>query len=276
MTPVASWVNMSSSRLERNHAGWPAELRFNFQMVIVLAIRNAAEDAEPAAQVRQIHPGRHRVVRPDVCVGDAQFFAALPGAAVYRPVAGMCRVHSPFPRIDPPIAESVIEIVRIQDRAIHAGVELFLRDCREGRLSGTPPLQPGRGRACIVVELHRHVVALARRQRDRGRCVVLSGMIGPVVDDLRAIDPQADAVVRISAEHVRPGFDGLDHAGPAHGEVIGADALDRRPRPSEIDVRIRSRDRGPSQILIGKVRRRQAVLSGTGTRRRRCDIGIGR
>ena len=83
------------------------------------------------------------------------------------------------------------------------GVEAGGRDDLLG-LAGAGPEQAGDGLAGVLEVLHADVVALPGDEGDRA-AVLGRGVVGPVVDELLAVDPQPHAVVADGVEGVRLG-----------------------------------------------------------------------
>jgi len=117
-------------------------------------------------------------------------------------------------------------------------------------VGGFAPVQPRHRPAAALEHLHAHHVALAGDQIDRRAIVPGRPMQGPVVDHQRAVDPQPNAIVRLRGEYVSPGLRRLDHAVPAHREIVAADAGCRiAAAPVEIHGRI---DTGTVRCAAGK------------------------
>src|SRR5581483_9386542 len=94
--------------------------------------------------------------------------------------------------------------------------------------------QPGDGVAAVVVELEANRVGAGGERLVRG--VGRRGLVDPGVDDLRAVDVDAHAVVGGRGKAIRAGREGV-RLRPARAPLVGVDALPRRAGPGEVQVR---------------------------------------
>jgi hypothetical protein len=109
----------------------------------------------------------------------------------------------------------------------------------------------------------------ASRQRDRPR-VLGARMIGPVVDEQLAVDPEADAVVALRVEGVRAARRRVHRADPADAERVGADARHGRAgAPDEVHGAVDAVRSGSGEVEVVVVRRAQPVAAGDLAERRR-------
>src|SRR5437660_354617 len=92
-------------------------------------------------------------------------------------------------------------------------IELRLRDDLQ-RLSWIRPAQPDERGASALIPLQSEVVLLSGLEMDRRAAVQRVTVIGPVVDELLAVDPQPDAVVGVGGEDEVARRGGLDLARP--------------------------------------------------------------
>ena len=108
------------------------------------------------------------------------------------------------------------------------------------------PRQMSHGGAAIVVPFHLDAIELARDEIDR-RDVVGAAVIGPVVDDPPAVEPEPHAVVRRGDELVRLGERGFEIRRPAGRDAVAEAPCHLVAAPVVVDRVLGPRDHGDAR-----------------------------
>src|SRR5262245_48250510 len=111
---------------------------------------------------------------------------------------------------------------------------------------------------------------MSRHEGNRG-CIQCGRVTLPVVDQELAVHPESDTIVAVRPEGVGSRLGSEDLSRPANTECLSGDSRYWRPEaPVEVDRRVDSRDRLPSEVGGVEVCRPETIAR----RRRRIELRL--